>query len=461
MRFAVAVALMPAALLAAPIHYQPVHPKGFGSVDRFASSAAAPANAWLNYYGGHVISNVHVIPVLWGSNVPSEVANGVGPFYSAVTDSPLFDLMSQYDTNILDWNGNQGTNQHIGRGTASAPVVISPSLTSTSITNDQIMAELQGQISGGHLAKPDGNTLYMLHFPAGMKISMPDGNGGTASSCTQFCAYHNTTQATSSIPEFYYGVIPNVTSDGCELGCGPVGGGFNNTTSVASHELIESVTDAEVGLATNNAPPLAWYDPQGSNGEIGDICNGAQGTVTSSGGHTVTIQLEWSNAHNACVAQPQSNDFAVVITPGNRAIAAGSSATYTVTAKAISGTVGTISLAADGMAAGLTGSFATSSLSPGQSTTLTVSASSSATNGDNYFAIHGSAGSNQRTAKAEANVSGGSAGGGGGGGNCPPGSIDLGGVCIPSVGCSSTSGGVAWLGAFAVGAFLLLKRRRS
>src|SRR5438045_145340 len=101
MRIAVAVALLPAALIAAPIHYQPVRPQGSGMIDQYASTTAAPAGAWLNYYGGHVISNVKVVPVLWGSNVPSAVANGVGPFYTAVTDSGLFDLMSQYDTNIL------------------------------------------------------------------------------------------------------------------------------------------------------------------------------------------------------------------------------------------------------------------------------------------------------------------------------------------------------------------------
>ena len=457
MRLAVAVALLPAALIAAPIHYQPVRAQGSGMIDRYASNTAAPANAWLNYYGGHVISNVNVVPVMWGPNVPSAVSTGIGPFYSAITDSPYFDFLAEYDTNILDWAGNQGTNQHIGRGTASATLTITPVNTATTVTNDQIIAELQGQITSGHLPKPDANTLYMVHFPAGMKITMPDGNGGTAASCTQFCAYHNTTSATASLPEFYYGVIPNVTSDGCELGCGPVGGGFNNTTSVASHELIEATTDAEVGLATDNAPPLAWYDPQGQDGEIGDICNGAQGTVASHG-QTWTVQQEWSNSHNACITQADSNDFAVVITPGNRAIAAGQSATYTVTAKTIAGSPGTISLAADGMPAGLSGSFATSQLSPGQSTTLTVTATSSATNGDNYFAIHGSAGGTQRTSKAEANVSGGQAGGGGGG-NCPPGTIDLGGICIPT-GCSSTGGGVAWLGAFAAGLAVLALRRR-
>src|SRR5204863_7396584 len=201
----------------------------------------------------------------------------------------------------------------------------------------------------------DGNTYYAVHFAAGMKITLPDGNGGTAGSCTEFCAFHNTTQASSAasgsagnLPEFYYGVIPNVTTDGCELGCGPVGGGFKNTTSVGAHELAEATTDAEVGLATNNAPPLAWYDPQGQDGEIGDICNASQGTINSHG-QTWTIQTEWSNSQNNCVISANSIDFALELSPSTHPIAAGATATYTVVSKALAGSPGTITLAADGM----------------------------------------------------------------------------------------------------------------
>ena len=455
MRIAVAAALLPAAVFAAP-HIQRMHPQGSGMIERYSVSAA-PANAWLNYYGGKVISNVNVVSVMWGPNVPSDVQTTMPNFYAAITNSTFWDFLAEYDTNILDWAGNQGTNQHIGRGTATKAIVITPSITSTTVTNDQIWQELQAQIKAGHLPQPDDNTLYMTHFPAGMSITMPDGNGGTAASCQQFCAYHNTTSASNGLPEFYYGVIPNVTTDGCELGCGPAGGGINNTTMVSSHELVEATTDAEVGLATANAPPLSWYDPQGQDGEIGDICNGAQGTITVNG-QSWSVQSEWSNSQNACINGPASNDFSLVITPGNKAISAGSSATYNITSKVITGTPGSITLAADGMPTGFSATFANSTLTPGQSTTMTVSVSSSATNGDNYFTIHGNAGGTQRTAKAEANVSGGQAGGGGGG-NCPPGTIDLGGVCIPT-GCSSTGGGVAWIGAFAAGAMLLLSRRR-
>ena len=83
----------------------------------------------------------------------------------------------------------------------------------------------------------------------------------------------------------------------CGNGCGS-SSQLNNTTSVASHEMIESVTDAAVGLATGTGAPLAWYDT--TNGEIGDICNGQQGTVVGGDGATYTIQLEWSNKANRC-----------------------------------------------------------------------------------------------------------------------------------------------------------------
>ncbi len=85
---------------------------------------------------------------------------------------------------------------------------------------------------------------------------------------------------------------------GCDTGCGG-SSVFNNQTSVASHELIETITDAEVGLASVVGPPLAWYDS--ANGEIGDICNGQQGSIVGGDGRTYTVQKEWSNGSNACI----------------------------------------------------------------------------------------------------------------------------------------------------------------
>jgi hypothetical protein len=70
---------------------------------------------------------------------------------------------------------------------------------------------------------------------------------------------------------------------------------FDNLTSVSSHEMAESITDAEVGLATVFARPLAWYDPV-FNGENGDLCNHQHATLSG-----YTVQTEWSNLNNACI----------------------------------------------------------------------------------------------------------------------------------------------------------------
>ncbi|TMA27093.1 MAG: hypothetical protein E6J78_11450 [Deltaproteobacteria bacterium] len=456
---AAAIAVMPAAALGAlpialPRGVTPMRPDRTIE-ETVGIEAAAPANAWLNYYGGRVIANVHVVPVMWGSHVPAQVSSQMGSFYAAVTDSPYYDFLAEYDADIKSYSGGNGAGMKVGRGTAGATVTLAPSITATSITDQQIGAELQAQIKAGKLPAPDANTLYMIHFPAGTTISMPDGNGGTAKSCQQFCAYHSTIQHSPS--NIAYGVIPNVTTDGCELGCGPLAGGFNNTTSVASHELVEATTDADVGLATDFAPPLGWYDPQGQDGEIGDICNGEEAAVTAHN-QSWTVQKEWSNTHGACVAGATPTDFAIVLNPGNQNIAAGQSASYVVSSVATSGTPGSITLGASGLPAGMSGKFDKTQIAPGQSATLTLSVDGSASNGGTYFTIQGAAGGAQRQSKAIATVSGGQGGGGGGGGNCPPGTIDIGGVCVPT-GCSSGGSGTAWIPVLLVSAAALRARR--
>jgi hypothetical protein len=129
-----------------------------------------------------------------------------------------------------------------------------------------------------------------------MQITMANGS----QSCVVFCAYHGTLQVQNGAGTIFninYGVIPD-QGGGCAGGCGGNAQRVNNLDSVSSHELVEATTDPAVGLATVVGPPLGWYDP--NNGEIGDICNGQQGTTTGNG-HPYVIQLEFSNAVNDCV----------------------------------------------------------------------------------------------------------------------------------------------------------------
>ncbi len=259
-----------------------------------ASSPAPFARAssrTLTYYGGPVIANVNVVKVNYGAGTYQPYVSGTGAgtmsaFYGAVVGSPYFSwLNTDYHTST----------QTIGYGSFAGDKSITPSAANngSTITDAQIQAEIQRQIGLGVLPAATANTYYAMYFPKGKKIQQ-----GTSYSCQSggFCAYHGTIKNGSSY--IFYGVHPdNSTGSGCDAGCG-TSTPFNNWTSVASHELIEAVTDPAVGVATTYASPLGWYNK--TYGEIGDICNAQQGTVTV-GGVAYTVQKEWSNSKQACI----------------------------------------------------------------------------------------------------------------------------------------------------------------
>lgn len=242
----------------------------------------------LVYHGGRVISNVKVYQVLWGPNVWSRTANELAAFYTAVTNSEYFDwLGSQYDTagRQSSVDGTTTSNQHIGRGSFGGKIQITPNDRSTTLTNEQIAAELSYQIAHGALPQPDVdaagnvNALYMFDFPPGMTIWLDN-----AQSCVAWYAYHYTTViGGKSVP---YGVHPDFSRDCANAG-------FTLSTSVHSHELIEAVTDMEVGLG--NDTQIGWNSDQDNGQEIGDLCN-ADATIAG-----YTVQTMWSNHDGRCV----------------------------------------------------------------------------------------------------------------------------------------------------------------
>ncbi len=357
------------------------------------AESAAPSNAHLTYYGGPVIPNVKVYTVFWNANVASQTQ--LNSFYSTVTQSPYMDWLTEYNT----------SNQTIGRGSFGGSVV--DTMSGSAVDDTQIQKEVSALIDAGKLPASDGNNLYMVHFPPGVTITQ-----GGEKSCQVFCAYHGTFSKNGKY--VYYGVIPDM-GGACANGCG-TSTQFNNTTEVASHEMIEAVTDAAVGVAQNLAAPLAWYDQ--NNGEIGDICNGQGATVSG-----YQVQLEWSNASHACIAtktvQQNNNDFSITLSPASRTIAAGASATYTVTTALTSGSQQSVKLTVSGLPAGTTGSFNPASLTVGSSSTLTLTVAANATAATTNFTITATGTSVTHTAGGAVTVSSGNGGnnGGGGGGN--------------------------------------------
>src|ERR1700752_614462 len=179
-------------------------------------------------------------------------------------------------------------------------------------------------------------------------------------------------------------------SGGCSVGCG-TSSVFGNYTSVSSHGLTEAITDADVGIATVFSPPLAWYD-MADNAEIGDLCNGQQGSYVANG-TTYTIPLEFSKAANNCVLPPPAPNatFPLSASPASLTVTQGNSGNSTVTVTPSGGFTGSVTLSASGLPSGVTATFGTN---PTTSTSvLTLSASSTATTGTATVTITGTSGS--------------------------------------------------------------------
>jgi hypothetical protein len=231
----------------------------------------------------------------------------------------------------------------------------------------------------------------MIYFPPGKTITQ-----GGSSSCVGggFCAYHGTTNSLINGQHVLYGVMPDMQAgSGCATGCG-TSSVFGNYTSVTSHELVEAMTDAQVGIATVIGPPLAWYDS--TNGEIGDICNGQQATYVANGTSYV-IQLEFSNAANNCVTFPAATtpDYTLSASPSSLTVTQGSSGTSTITVNKLNGFTGSVTLSASGLPTGVTATFGTNPTTG--SSVVTFTASSTATTGTKSVTITGTSGTLSHT----------------------------------------------------------------
>jgi len=292
-----------------------VHIVPFGIPKKLTTPPLSSAGGLFSYYGGPVISNIHIVEVLWGSFVDVPSTTGLPQFFTDITKSNYFDLLSEYGTvGVPGASGGAGSNQLIGRGTFDGKFTITPSICpgsatnpppSCTVTDTQIKAELQRQLS--HLPVPvkdtqgNYNTTYMFYFPPGVHIS-----AGTLPSCQPggFCAYHSS--LIGGLPsEIPYGVFPDFSpASACSTECG-FSTPASNLTTATSHEMGEAVTDANIGNATSTAPPLAWYDTNNNVGEIGDNCAGDQQQVTA-GANTYVVQALYSNMQAGCVIAPAS-----------------------------------------------------------------------------------------------------------------------------------------------------------
>jgi hypothetical protein len=354
----------------------------------------------LVYYGGEVVSSPQYVMVLYGTGSYDGSVTGGGTSLSSLLsqiNSAYSWLSTEYSTVNPSPAASPSTksNQILVGGKYVGRFTIAPSSANngTTIDDTQIQSELQSQIAAGHLPPPAydalgyGVTIYIVFFPHGKTITQ----GGSAS-CQLFCAYHGTIKPSVG-NDYYYAVMPDMQpGSGCELGCGG-GSTSQNYMSVLSHELAETITDAGIGLASTNAPPLAWYD--NTNGEIADICNGIQTNFTGTDGIVYTVQSLWSNAKHACIG-PQSsvtplvNNFSLSSSASSLTITAGGTgSTATISSKVTAGNPETVNLTVSGLPSGVFSSFNPNSITSGNSSVLSLGASSLATPGTYTLTVTG------------------------------------------------------------------------
>ncbi len=268
-----------------------------------------PCQVDLQYFGGPVLANVKVYAVFWDSTVNPDVTLGMAGFYQTLTNSEWMDWLSEYSTTLTVQAGRRagqpGTQQVIGRGTFAGsytlPVLstVYPTCTGglfhpetlTCLQDTDVQQELLWQIKNGHIPNPDSNTLYVVHLPASVKVTVFQLTPPTDyTSCQQFCAYHSSFVARPKYgggnqvwPVVFYAVVPDLGSNGCQDGCG-TGTTFDNTCVAASHEVAEAITDGFSNQDSATDYPLGWYDTEtNSQGEIGDMCTWQTDTLDVNG----------------------------------------------------------------------------------------------------------------------------------------------------------------------------------
>ena len=242
-----------------PLRIVPIHP--------FARDASAAA-PHLTYRNGPLLTSVDVFTVFWGK-AWQEPANDILPgevnsFFDFILTSSLIDQLAEYSV----------PGKSIGHGKRIGTTTLTSHNPGKSVTDAAIQKFIHSELSAGVLPAPSPNTLYFLYLPPGTRVKQTS----ALSSCKDFCGYHEATP-TGNI---FYAVMPYPGCPGC-LGTLQT---LTALTSTSSHELCEAITDP--------IPGQGWYDD--TNGEIGDICAWKTKQLGA-----YTVQLEWSNARNACI----------------------------------------------------------------------------------------------------------------------------------------------------------------
>ncbi len=242
-------------------------------------------------YGGPVLAMPKIVPVFFAGDDPTITAT-ILDFLSKVAASKYWAAAtSEYG---------------VGPAQVTMPVQLTETAPAT-LDDDTIQLWLAAKLDSGDPAwpAPDGNTLYVLHYPDSVTITL-SGGGVTDTTCQNIGGYHNETSLDDAHDDLGvpYAVIPRCHWPGESM--------TDTLTSAESHELIEAATDplvsSDPAYATIDYPHIFWMNPSAGS-EVGDMCENSPTALTNATDVPYLVQRTWSNAaalagHDPCVPAP-------------------------------------------------------------------------------------------------------------------------------------------------------------
>jgi hypothetical protein len=212
--------------------------------------------------------------------------------------NPDRDALRTFDSTFAEgtpWWTAVSSGYGVGAVKSGGNVELPDTVSGTTLNDDAaaISDLIISWVASGALPTPDGNTVYVIFFPASTTITFEGGN-----SCQTFGGYHSEAEVPTEggIVLAPYAVIPNCPQTGTDQ---PMA----DTTDATSHEVIETATDPH-----NVAPAWAGYDVawfrQGRTPvvlEVADACE-TYAPVTDSNGYALT--RSWSDTAAKASSDP-------------------------------------------------------------------------------------------------------------------------------------------------------------
>ena len=224
--------------------------------------------------GGHVMQTPTIVPITFDSD----------PLQPALDDfTAALGCSSYWQTVASDYG--------IGEP-VSTPVHLSDP-PPASMTEQSIASFIGSAIASGTLPPPTPETIYVLYYPEGTKVTLRDGTP----MCGGVTGYHE--DGTASGTSIAYAVVPRCAQTGLSA--------IDAVTSVASHEIIESATNpypTHPAYGTIDADHVLWGLINGT--EIADLCSLDSDAVFTPPDFPYAVQRIWSNsaafgAHDPCI----------------------------------------------------------------------------------------------------------------------------------------------------------------